>query len=212
MILLFVSIYSFGVIAHEIFFEKEEEFDLAVNEFIGTEHSNFMIKLMEFLTFFGSSLFLLPAYMLLAGYFLIRKKIRGAIHIAVVGISSFLLLHGMKRLFQRPRPDLPLIESLKTFSFPSGHALSSFVFCSILGYLVWKSQISKGWKWTCIVFLFVFSISIGISRIVLKMHYATDVLAGFCLGIFWVISSLYLLNKIIPRKTDPVLNKEADLD
>lgn len=204
----FLSLYSFGVIAHEVFFEKEYEIDLAVTEFIGKEASPQRIKIMEVLTFFGSSLFLFPAYLVLAGYFLVRKKFSAAIHIAVIGISSFLLLHALKRLFQRPRPDLPLIQSLKTFSFPSGHALSSFVFCSILGYLVLQSNLSKIWKWILIILLFIFSVSIGLSRIVLQVHYATDVIAGFCLGIFWVIVSFYIMNKVYPRKKVEIPIKE----
>ncbi|MER3470732.1 MAG: hypothetical protein C4330_05215 [Chitinophagaceae bacterium] len=45
--------------------------------------------------------------------------------------------------------------------------------------------------------LLFFSISIGISRIVLRYHYASDVLAGFALGYAWVLFSLWLLNKIL---------------
>ena len=105
-------------------------------------------------------------------------------------------MFGMKLFFRRSRPDLPLIRSIKTFSFPSGHTLSSFIFCSVLVYLVWKTHLSRTIKWVMSVFLIGLSIVIGLSRIVLKVHFATDVIAGFLLGFAWVLFSFWVLRKI----------------
>jgi len=106
-------------------------------------------------------------------------------------------MFGLKELFHRQRPDLPLIKSIaSTYSFPSGHALSSFIFCSIVIDLIWESASGRVWKWLFSILLLLFSFTIGISRIVLKMHYATDVIAGFCLGIAWVIISFRVIKKI----------------
>jgi len=71
--------------------------------------------------------------------------------------------------------------------------------------LLWKKNMKTAWKWIISILLILFSIFIGISRIVLRYHYASDVLAGFCIGYSWVILSLWLLNKIHVRakhKTD----------
>ena len=111
-------------------------------------------------------------------------------------------MFGLKEFFHRKRPDLPLIRTLDNFSFPSGHALSSFIFCSVLVYLVWKGGLYTAWKWALSVLLILFSISIGISRIVLRYHYASDVIAGFCLALAWVIFSLWLEKKLTSRKTE----------
>jgi undecaprenyl-diphosphatase len=110
-------------------------------------------------------------------------------------------MFGLKELFHRKRPDLPLVRTLDNFSFPSGHALSSFIFCSVLVYLVWKGALKNTWKWILSALLILFSICIGISRIVLRYHYASDVIAGFCLAVAWVIFSLWLERKLTSRKT-----------
>jgi membrane-associated phospholipid phosphatase len=156
---------------------------------------------MRFFSFFGSGKFLFPAYVLMIIYFLIRRKRVLCLHIAIVALTSTTLSQGAKRIFQRARPDLPLIQALKTYSFPSGHALSSFIFCSVLVYLIWRARMQIFWKWLFSIFLFLFSMTIGMSRVVLKMHYPTDVLAGFCLGFIWVILSFYLLNRIQSQRS-----------
>lgn len=193
----FVSaLFLFALITHEVVYEKEDIFDSRVIHFFSPYSTESFINVMKFFTFFGSSRFLLPAYIVLIAILLIKHKKKYSIHVALIAVTSTALSFGAKRIFHRARPDLPLIQSLKTYSFPSGHALSSFIFCSILVYLLWHTNIQPIWKWCLSVLLFLFSLTIGISRIVLKVHYPSDVLAGFCLGYVWVIFSFYLLQRI----------------
>ncbi len=106
------------------------------------------------------------------------------------------MIFGLKIFFHRHRPDLPILKGLHTFSFPSGHALSSFILCSLLIFIIHKSSLLKLFKWIATIFLSLFAITIGASRIILRMHYPTDVIASLCLGIVWVIISLWIFKKI----------------
>jgi membrane-associated phospholipid phosphatase len=195
--LFLAALFLFAVIAHEAVYEKEDVFDKRIFAFLSSYSSENLFEVMKFFTFFGSIQFLLPAYILLVLYFFIKKKFRYCIDISIISLSSTGLMFGLKELFHRHRPDLPLIKSIATtYSFPSGHALSSFIFCSILIDLIWESTLRPVWKWLFSILLLLFSFTIGVSRIVLKMHYATDVIAGFCLGIVWVIISFRIIKKI----------------
>src|SRR5437868_5550172 len=78
----------------------------------------------------------------------------------------------------RQRPDLPLIKNITTFSFPSGHTFSSLVFCSILIYIIRHSKWKMIYKWITSILLLLFALTIGLSRIILKAHYPTDVFAS----------------------------------
>ena len=193
--LFLVSLFLFGFIAHEVVNENETAFDTKVFQFFASFSNNSLIQVMKVFTFFGTIQFLIPAYLILIVYLIIKKKYRTSIDISIVAISSSAIMFGLKDYFHRARPELPLVRSF-TYSFPSGHALCSFIFCSVLIYLIDVSKLPRLWKWVLSVFLLLFSLTIGISRIVLKMHYATDVIAGFCLGIVWVILSLWLLKRI----------------
>ncbi len=197
--LFLASLFVFAFIADEVVYEKENVFDNKVFAFLSSYTSPGLIKTMQVITFFGSSEFLLPAYIVLAGYFLFRKKYRNCVDISVIGLSSTGVMYVLKQVFHRNRPDLPIIKSLTTYSFPSGHTLSSFIFCSVLAYLIWNTNLRQITKLLYCFLLLCFSVTIGISRIVLKVHYATDVIASFCLGIAWVIMSFWLLEKINQR-------------
>ena len=195
--LLFIaSLFVFAFIADEIVLEKEGVFDSTVFHFFKEHTTPALIQFMEGITFFGSSNFLFPAYLVLIGVLLLKKKKRWAIDIFIVATSSTLLMYGFKEIFRRHRPDLPLIKTLNSYSFPSGHALTSFIFCSVLIYLIWHEKFQPAFKWIMTILLLFFSILIGLSRIVLRFHYPSDVLAGFCLGLSWVLLSLWIENKI----------------
>jgi undecaprenyl-diphosphatase len=65
--------------------------------------------------------------------------------------------------------------------------------------------LKTAWKWVLSLLLLLFALSIGISRIILRYHYASDVLAGFCLGFVWALLSLWLLKMFrrSHRNTEP---------
>ena len=201
-LLFIISIFVFGYIAHEIVGENETAFDEKAFHFFAGFNSPGFITINRILTFFGASYFSLSAYIILLTILFLSGRKTDGINIAIIAITSSALMFGLKEFFHRKRPDLPLVRTLDNFSFPSGHALSSFIFCSVLVYLVWKGGLRKTWKWILSVLLILFSISIGISRIVLRYHYASDVIAGFCLAVAWVIFSLWLEKKLTSRKTE----------
>lgn len=195
-LLFLISLGAFGIIAHEIVTEKEDDFDMLVFSFLKDYSGHGTIHFLRTVTFFGSSLFLFPAYVLLVGGLLLARLKTRALNVTIIGLTSTALLHLLKGIFERSRPELPLFQSLNNYSFPSGHALSSFIFCSMLIWLIWESRWNKVVKWVLAVLLFLFSMLIGISRIVLRYHYASDVIAGFCLGFVWVLLSFWLFEKL----------------
>ena len=157
--------------------------------------------------------FLIPANLILVTYFLFIKKHRWySIKVPVVALSSLLLMFCLKFIFHRDRPLTPLLEAAKGYSFPSGHALMSITFYGLLIFLVWQNEKMHWLKWMLTILLVLLIIFIGISRVYLRVHYASDVLAGFCVGLMWLLLSLWVLRKIETysrKKVDPVLEQAA---
>lgn len=197
--LFFAAIFVFAFLAHEVVGEKEDMFDTKVFHFLKAHTTPPLVNLMNGLSFFGNHFFLIPAYILMVTVLFFRHRRSDAINIIIIVLSSTALLFGLKTIYGRHRPELPLLRELHDYSFPSGHALSSFIFCSILIYLIWKSDLRPVLKYLLAGLLVIFSLSIGISRIVLRYHFASDVLAGFALGFAWVIFSFWALNKLSRR-------------
>lgn len=196
LLALFIgSLLLFGVIIHEVLWEKELEADTQVFGFMSTYLVNDgLTEVMKFVTYFASARFLQVAYGILILFHLLKRKWREAVETAAIGIGGFVVNYVMKTSFQRVRPPNPMIEGLQNFSFPSGHATSGFIFYGLLAYLVWKSGIQKPYKHLIISLLISFSILIGLSRVYLRVHYASDVLAGFCIGFAWLLLNTWLFN------------------
>ena len=104
-----------------------------------------------------------------------------------VALGGSVILNGtMKLLFQRPRPTLPYAILLPDYSFPSGHSMNSFVFYLSIALLIWVIAGRRAGFIAGVVAL-VIATTVGISRVYLGYHYATDVIGGFTAGLLWLL-------------------------
>ena len=192
-----LTLFIFWLIANEIVVEHEGGFDTNVFHKLSSITSPTLTKIMLFFTFLGSSEFLLPAYILITLYYLfLKKNSKLTLNVSAIGLTSTALLFVFKHIFQRARPIDPLVKNLVGFSFPSGHSFSAFTFFGLIIYILWQAKIKNTWKWIFSVVCFLIALSIATSRVYLHAHFASDVIAGFCLSTMWLIISFWLLNII----------------
>ena len=207
------ALFAFIGIAKMIFKEKKETFDQHAFNFLAKYVSDINTDVMQVFTFLGTHTFLIPANLILVAYFLFIKKHRWySINVPVVALSSLLLMFLLKLIFHRDRPLTPLLQAAQGYSFPSGHALMSITFYGLLIFLVWQNEKKLWVKWILTILLVLLINFIGVSRVYLRVHYASDVLAGFCVGLMWLLLSLWLLRKFETysrKKVDPVLQQDA---
>ncbi|MFL5774505.1 MAG: phosphatase PAP2 family protein [Flavisolibacter sp.] len=190
------SIAIFWIIADEIVLEKENGLDVFVFSHLHTLVTPAFTNAMLFITFFGSSYFLLPAYLLLILYYLVfRKNYKLSLDVAAIGITSTIILFSLKSIFHRSRPLDPLVRTVNGFSFPSGHSFSSFTFFGLIIFLLWQHKMNNTVRWALSVFFLLFACAIAFSRVYLHVHFASDVIAGFFLCVVWLGLSLWILKK-----------------
>ena len=150
---------------------------------------------MLFFTFLGKHQFLIPANLILIFYFLfVARQTWFSIRILTISLSSLLLMLLLKRLFQRKRPLSPLLKAARGLSFPSGHAIMSVTFYGLLAYILQLSIQDDFIKYLVTVLMIILIGVIGYSRIYLRVHYASDVIAGFLIGFLWLVISLSVIN------------------
>jgi undecaprenyl-diphosphatase len=133
-------------------------------------------------------------------YFLLRRKKWDAFRVLMVALSSLGMMSLLKNLFQRHRPLNPLIEGITNYSFPSGHAFMSVVF---FGLLIYFAVYNERYRWVQYIFVtlvLILLFLIGFSRVYLRVHYTTDVLAGWICGTLWLVLCFELLNRIKKKK------------
>ncbi|MEO6454830.1 MAG: phosphatase PAP2 family protein [Ginsengibacter sp.] len=209
LLALFVgALLLFVLIMHEVVSEKEEAIDISIFNFLSANViRDPLTSFMKGVTYFASATFLQVAYGALVLIYLLFRNWKRAIEVAIIGLGGFLVNYFMKLSFHRIRPPHPLINPLNNFSFPSGHATSAFIFYGLLTYLVWKTNIAKPYKYLAGSILILFSLLIGFSRIYLRVHYTSDVVAGLCVGFAWLILTVWLFERLKKKAHREVKNE-----
>lgn len=116
----------------------------------------------------------------------------------VFAISGNALLNvGLKAFFARARPPFDAsLASAAGWSFPSGHASGMVVVCGMLAFLAHR-LLSPRWRRAALLAAVALAYSVGASRVLLRVHYFSDVLAGFCSGLAWLLLSLALWRCVV---------------
>ena len=203
-----LCLWGLFIVADMIFEEKDFSFDEKVFIAIKPWISPLNTSIIQVITFIGSQNFLLPANLLLIAYYLFfkRNKTR-AYKIATISITSVAVMFLMKFFLQRERPLVPLIAKVHGYSFPSGHTFTSVTFYGIIAYIIYKNVKSTFLKWTLIVACILLILLVGFSRVYLRLHYASDVIAAFCLGLIWLLLAKWFLvqtdEKHVPTTDNP---------
>ena len=197
-----MSIFTAGltllVLAIRPFVRHYKSIDLQILEDLKGHTSEGMNNFMLAVTFLGKHPFLIPANLLLIAFFLLipKRKSWFSIRVAAIGLSSLAFTFALKYLFMRKRPEAPLLFEAEGYSFPSGHAIMSVTFYGLLIYIISKMVDNKPLRWSINSFLVLLILLIGFSRVYLRVHYASDVIVGFIVGLTWLLISLYVLKRI----------------
>lgn len=114
------------------------------------------------------------------------RKHAAAVFLLVSLASGTAVAHILKFFFSRPRPDVAdHMDRVFTSSFPSGHAMVSMVGWLTLAAIAIRFIPHHGLRVFILISAFVLAVLIGLSRVYLGVHWPSDVLAGWCIGIAW---------------------------
>lgn len=123
--------------------------------------------------------------------------------------GAFALNQLLKAIIQRPRPDGISLVVESGYSFPSGHSMVAMAFFGLLVWMVWRYDRDRVERiWACAVLILVIA-GIGFSRVYLGVHYASDVIAGFCVSLAWLalytrlVAPLMLGETVVPHDRSP---------
>ena len=125
----------------------------------------------------------------LSVYFFIKKRWRHFYIILSSLVGGYFLTELLKNIIGSPRPADALV-SLSDFSFPSGHATAIAGALILIVYFFAPFIRSKSWRWILVVGLFILTLLVGASRLVLGVHWLSDIIAGYSLGIFWTTAMI----------------------
>jgi undecaprenyl-diphosphatase len=191
----------FGWLADEALEGETRHFDEATRAAVHQLASPLLTTIMRGVSFLGSTLALAIGTTIIVVRFAMLKWGREAKLFAITMIGAGLLNITLKLAFKRPRP-VPFLNltAPETYSFPSGHSLTSAVFFGALAAMLTtrvKSRRVRVIVWVVCTLMFVL---IGFSRIYLGVHHTTDVIAGFAAALIWILVVRFVEMQLARRK------------
>lgn len=194
-IIFFLFFVIFLAIAEDVFEQEIFEFDSVVYNFLVNNRNEVLNNFFKIITQFGSAIVLIIITILCVIFIRDKKyKILVPANLVTIAIINIVL----KNFFLRPRPnELRLIEETG-YSFPSGHAMASTAFYGILIYIAHEKIENKILRNTICIMLGLLILLISISRIYVGVHYTSDVIAGTCFSIAYLI----LITRLIKSQND----------
>lgn len=168
------------------FYDRLNGFDFFVNQIIKGKSSASLTNFFEKSTFLGDWKFIFASAFVLAAIFFQKNKEKFSYFIVYSTLGAGILNQIFKFFFHRPRPEFGIIP-VSGLSFPSGHATLAAAFYGGLIYIIAKSKIKAPLKIILSAVLFSLILIIGVSRIYLGVHYASDILGGYLVGGLWLL-------------------------
>jgi len=191
----------FGWLADEVLEGDSRRFDEVTRAAIHQLASPTLTIVMRGFSFVGSTIALTIGTIFVVVRFAMRNLGREAKLFAITMIGAGLLNITLKLAFKRARPEPFFNLSLpETYSFPSGHSLTSAVFFGALAAILTahiKSRRVRAVIWIVSTLMFL---TIGFSRIYLGVHHTTDVIAGFVAALIWILVVRFVEIQLRRRK------------
>ena len=195
VLLIIISIILFSIILINVINGNIQGFDSSIYGIISFFRSNFMDMFFRIVTRFGDEeILILIALSCLI--FIKNRKIGLSIgvNLASVGIINAIL----KEIIKRPRPPIEFrMVQESSYSFPSGHAMASLAFYGLIIYYISKYIKNNKTRNISCIGLSALIFLIGISRIYLGVHFASDVLAGFLVSTVYLVLYITFILKLI---------------
>jgi len=200
LIILFIIFWApfivFFKIAGEVIEKEPIHFDIVILNWLHNHANLFLDSFFLVFTNIGGVAGIVMITSVLIAYLLYKRQRRNSLLLlaGVGGAATANLI--LKGLFQRDRPsmfDSSIVET--SFSFPSGHAMASsaLVLCVIL--IFWNTK----WRWLITGAGICLVLAISVSRLYFGVHYPTDIIAGWCASIAWVLTVFFISNKLSLR-------------
>lgn len=148
-----------------------------------------LVDVLQAISFLGKPVFFYVLCTPIALLLVLRGRARLAVYLVTTSLVAGVTNLAVKAAVSRPRPSLDdPVATASGQSFPSGHAMSATaVYGALL--LIFLPAVSPRWRRTAVAAVVGLVLAIGATRLALGVHYISDVLGGFVLGLGWLVAA-----------------------
>jgi len=163
--------------------------DASVNSWTVSIQSTSLTQIARIIHYGFSTTALVVITLLMAMYLFCRRHRNDALLLVAAMLGDLIIVPIVKWSIHSPRPVNEIIQETG-FSFPSGHAMNTVLLLGLLTYFIWQHFKSRNMKVLSGILFVLISLLVGFSRIYLNVHWFSDVLGAYCLGVFWLTFSI----------------------
>ena len=172
--------------------------DQAIHTWFGHERQPAMTVLLSTATTIGGTAGLGAIVAVVVAILLLLKERASAIFVVVTAVAGALLNLGLKMIFARARPDVASALAIaRWYSFPSGHAMGSFITFGALAYIALRQP----WPWVAksagLAIALTIVVLVGLSRVYLGVHWTSDIAGGWSAGTVWLASAVVAFEMLL---------------
>ncbi len=189
MSLLYIAMLFGGIVEDFLTSDPIVAVDHALAQLVARFRPSELIPVFTWITALGISKVVGPLILLaLVGAWLYRGRwLAISLLVSTAGTAVFTVLSKMA--FHRPRPVEAVLQE-QSYSFPSGHASIAVGFYGFIGYMLVRAAPDLGSRINRLLAILLVVLAIGLSRIVLGVHYLSDVWAGYLVGAGWLVIAI----------------------
>ena len=190
-ILLVISIIILSYVIGYVFMAQKTYFDEMIYSKIASIKTDTTTIIMKLFTVLGSGITLLS--IVFASFCTGYKKYGKYMTINLIIITG--LNQILKIIFNRPRPEGFRLITESGYSFPSGHSMISMAFYGLMIYWIFKKIQKPVLRWSLCTVLAIGILGVGISRVYLGVHYASDIIGAFCISTAYLVCFVHLIER-----------------
>jgi undecaprenyl-diphosphatase len=189
-------IYLFVRLASEVKERETGPFDRAVRDWVFAHRPDWVVSVLRFVTLLGDRRTLLIGAAIVA-LTLVRRGARvRPLLVAALPFCLSATARALREWFQIPRPPAGLLTSALAFGFPSGHTLASTAVAIVVGYVLARERGARSIGWAIALAV---PLAVGVSRLYLDMHWASDVIGGWLVGALYAVAVCALYELALRR-------------
>ncbi|WP_404449444.1 phosphatase PAP2 family protein [Sutcliffiella horikoshii] len=192
IVLMISATALFLELAEDVWEQEKFTFDHVIMDYFESIESGALTVTLRLITETGSVWWITAASVLTVLFLWLKKRdVLGVVFFILANLGGALFIFVLKYFFQRERPTLAPEYDGNGYSFPSGHALGSFILYGFIIYLIGREKRFFETRMVAICLLSILIISVGLSRVYLQVHYPSDILAGYAVGLIWLICCIF---------------------
>lgn len=196
---LYIILLLTGVLKSFVNLKIISNIDRIIGLFVNSFQTIIGLKIFSLITFLGEIYLVIVFAIILSVILWINNKKWQISALWLTLVSSEVFIYATKLIVDRQRPEYAVFLE-HSGSFPSNHATVAVAFYGFLIYLLWQYLKNKQERFLITTLGIIIILIIGFSRLYLGVHYFSDVLTGYLVGLLWLCIGINLTKKIITKQ------------